>query len=206
MLETFLTQLQGPILSLWGPFAIIVICGLGIPIPEDVVLVVAGALAAAEDRSWVGVSLLMYIAVIGGDSLIFFVGRHLGGRMLASPLGQRWFSETRRAQVQRFFRKHGAKSLFFARFLPGIRSLVFFSAGSIGVPYLHFLLLDGLAALLSVPVFVWLGHWLWLRFGNDLAHFNAAMESAHQWSVWLIVGAVMLVLLFAVVRHLRGQR
>ncbi len=206
MLETFLTQLQGPMLSLWGPFAIIVICGLGIPIPEDVVLLVAGALAAVEGRSWIEVSVLMYVAVIGGDSLMFLIGRHLGGKLLQSQLGQQWFPERQRARVQRFFRKHGAKSLFFARFLPGIRSLVFFSAGSIGVPYLTFLTLDGLAALLSVPVFVWLGHWLCLRYGSDVAHFNDAMESAHQWSLWLVVAAVVVVLAVVVIKHLRARR
>ena len=70
MFETFLTQLQGPVLSLWGPFVIILLCGFGIPIPEDIVLLVAGALAAVEGRSWEGVSVLMYLAVIGGAAAL----------------------------------------------------------------------------------------------------------------------------------------
>ena len=88
MFETFLTQLQGPVLSLWGPFVIILLCGFGIPRPEDIVLQVAGALAAVEGRSWEGVSVLMYLAVIGGDSLMFGLGRWVGGRLLTTRLGQ----------------------------------------------------------------------------------------------------------------------
>jgi len=196
MLETFLTQLQGPVLSLWGPFAIIVLCGFGIPIPEDLVLLVAGALAAVEDRSWAGVSLVMYLAVMGGDSLMFGLGRWIGGRLLATRLGQRLFTPAKRASIQRFFDRHGAKGLFIARFLPGLRSLIFFSAGSLRVRYLTFLMWDGLAALLSVPVFVWLGHFLWDRYGTDIAQFNAAVDEAHQWTGWVVAAALAVVALW----------
>ena len=202
MLETFLTQLQGPVLSLWGPFAIIVLCGFGIPIPEDLVLLVAGALAAVEGRSWVRVSVVMYLAVIGGDSLMFGLGRWVGGRLLAARLGQRLFTPEKRASIQRFFGRHGAKGLFIARFLPGLRSLIFFSAGSIRVRYLTFLMWDGLAALLSVPVFVWLGHFLWDRYGTDFARFSATVDEAHQWSGWVVAAAVALIAL-AVLRRRR---
>lgn len=190
MLETFLTELQGPLLSLWGPFAILVLCGLGVPVPEDVVLLVAGVLAAVEERSWQQVSVVMYVAVIGGDSLMFLMGQRLGGRLLNSAAGQRWFPPAKRERVEQFYARHGAKGLFIARFLPGLRSLIFFSAGSLRVPYLTFLWWDGLAALISVPVFVWLGHWLWLKFGHDAAHFSEAMEHAHQWSLWIVLGAL----------------
>ncbi len=196
MFETFLTQLQGPVLSLWGPFVIILLCGFGIPIPEDIVLLVAGALAAVEGRSWEGVSVLMYLAVIGGDSLMFGLGRWVGGRLLTTRLGQRLFTPTKRDSVQRFFDRNGAKGLFIARFLPGLRSLIFFSAGSLRVRYVTFLMWDGLAALLSVPVFVWLGHFLWDRYGADIAQFNAAVDEAHQWSGWVVLAALVVVALW----------
>jgi len=209
MLETFLNTLQGPLLSLWGPFAILVLCGLGVPVPEDVVLLVAGALAAVEGRSWQEVSVLMYVAVIGGDSLMFLMGQRLGGRLLGSASGQRLFPAAKRARVELFYAKHGAKGLFIARFLPGLRSLIFFSAGSLRVPYLTFLWWDGLAALISVPVFVWLGHWLWEKFGHDAAHFSEAMAHAHQWSLWVVLGALGVaagVMLFRYWRRRRAAR
>lgn len=206
MLETFLDQLQGPLLSLWGPFAILVLCGLGVPVPEDVVLLVAGVLAAVEERSWQQVSALMYVAVIGGDSLMFLMGRRLGGRLLCSATGQRLFPADKRARVEQFYARHGAKGLFIARFLPGLRSLIFFSAGSLRVPYLTFLWWDGLAALISVPVFVWLGHWLWMRFGHDTAHFSEAVAEAHRWSVWIIMGALATTVAVLVFRYWRRRR
>ncbi len=205
MLETFLTHLQGPLLSLWGPFFILVLCGLGLPIPEDLILLVAGALACIEDRSWLAVSIFMYVAVLAGDTLIFMGGRHLGGRLLESTLARQFFPPEKRLRVEQFYARHGAKGLFLARFLPGLRSLIFFSAGSLGVPLLTFLLLDGLAALLSVPVFVGLGYWLWARYGHDLAQFSAVLEQVHDWSLGLVAMAVLVVLCL-VWRRVRAGR
>lgn len=49
--------------------------------------------------------------------------------------------------------------LFVARFLPGLRSPIFLTAGMTRrIPFWRFLLLDGLAALISVPVWVYLGY------------------------------------------------
>ena len=202
MFDAFLLHLQGPLLSLWGPFLILLLCGLGLPLPEDIVLLVSGVLAAMEGRAWQSVAVVMYAAVLMGDSLIFLGGRRYGTRLLASRLLRPMFSEAKRARVEEFTTRHGAKSLFLARFLPGLRAVVFFSAGSLGVSYLKFLLLDGLAALVSVPVFVWLGHFLWQRFGDDVDSFDAAVARVHDGAVWF--GALLL--LFVFVQGLRWYR
>ena len=205
MFDAFLLHLQGPLLSLWVPFLILLLCGLGLPLPEDIVLLVAGVLAAMEGRSWQSVTVIMYAAVLMGDSLIFLGGRRYGARLLASRLMRPVFSEAKRARVEEFTARHGAKSLFLARFLPGLRAVVFFSAGSLGVSYLKFLLLDGLAALISVPVFVWLGHFLWERFGDDLDSFDAAIGRVHDWSVWFGL-ALLMVLAVQGLRWYRRRR
>ena len=47
-----------------------------------------------------------------------------------------------------------------------------------------FFCLDGLAALISVPFFVWLGHWLWMKFKDDIAQLDAGMllyDSFYRW-------------------------
>ena len=75
----------------------------------------------------------------------------------------------RYAQVQEKFEKYGNWVLFIARFLPGLRTPIFISAGISGkVSYMRFLMMDGFAALISVPVWVYLGdfgaensEWLW---------------------------------------------
>jgi membrane protein DedA with SNARE-associated domain len=54
--------------------------------------------------------------------------------------------------------RHGSRAIFYARFLAGLRALVYLSAGSFGVRPAVFLLYDLLGALISVPIVVTLGY------------------------------------------------
>ena len=71
--------------------------------------------------------------------------------------------------MEQLFAAHGQKIVMAARFLPGVRAVTYFTAGSARMPYLRFILWDGFAALVSAPVFVWLG----FHFGEKL---DAAAE------------------------------
>ena len=193
MFETLLDYFQGSPLSLWGPFGLLLLCGLGLPIPEDVVLILGGALGELDGRTWMKVSLVLYVGVVGGDSMIFFAGRHLGTRLLASSWLQRILPAPKQIKVEGLIERYGSMALFIGRFLPGLRAPIFFTAGSMKVSYLKFLFFDGFAALISVPVFVWLGHWLWLRFQDDLEELNEALARTHSYSLWftlLLAGVV----------------
>src|ERR1700704_1574340 len=57
------------------------------------------------------------------------------------------------------FAKHGPKFIMAARFVPGLRAVTYFVAGTTGVPYWKFILYDGLAACVSAPAWVYLGWW-----------------------------------------------
>ncbi len=191
MLETLLDQFQGTPLSLWGPFSVLLLCGLGLPVPEDIVLIAAGALGVLDERPWIEVSALMYAGVMGGDSIIFLAGRFFGGRLRAAPWFQRIFPSAKQDKVEVLFERHGSTGMFLGRFLPGLRAPIFFTAGSMKVSYLKFLCFDGFAALISVPVFVWLGHWLWLTFQDDIEQLNRTLDVTHSFSRWIVVLAAL---------------
>jgi len=194
MFETLLNFFQNSPLSLWGPFIVLLLCGLGLPIPEDIVLVTAGVLGQIDGRSWIEISILMYAGVLGGDTITFFAGRYVGGRVLTSHWFQRIFPPQKQAKVVDFFDKNGSMGMFIGRFLPGLRAPIFFTAGSMKVPFVKFLFFDGLAALLSVPVFVWLGHWLWENFHNDIEELNKTLKQSHEYAGWAAVVLVTLVI------------
>jgi membrane protein DedA with SNARE-associated domain len=192
MLETILDYFQGSPLSLWGPFVVLLLCGLGLPVPEDIVLISAGALGVLDERHWVQVSAVMYAGVVGGDSLIFFAGRFYGTRLRASTWFQRFIPLEKQEKVEGLFQRNGWTALFLARFLPGLRAPIFFTAGSTRVSYLKFLCLDGGAALISVPFFVWLGSWLWATFQDDVDQLNSTLATTtHSFSRLIVVSAAI---------------
>jgi membrane protein DedA with SNARE-associated domain len=193
MLETILDHFQGTPLSLWGPFTVLILCGLGLPIPEDIVLIAAGALGVLDERPWMEVSALMYAGVMGGDSIIFFAGRFFGSRLRMAPWFQRIFPSSKQDKVEVLFERHGSTGMFLGRFLPGLRAPIFFTAGSMKVSYLKFLCFDGFAALISVPFFVWLGHWIWVTFQDDIEQINRTLAMTHSFSRWIVVLAAVAV-------------
>ena len=191
MLETILDHFQGSPLSLWGPFVILLLCGLGLPVPEDIILIAAGALGVLDERPWIEVSLVMYAGVMGGDSMIFVAGRFFGTKLRAAPWFQRIFPSAKQEKVEALFEKHGSTGMFLGRFLPGLRAPIFFTAGSMRVSYWKFLFFDGFAALISVPAFVWLGHWLWTTFQDDIDQLNRTLSMTHEFSRWIVVLAAL---------------
>jgi len=205
MFETLISYFQDSPLSLWGPFIVLILCGLGLPIPEDVVLVAAGALGQIDGRGWVEVSFLMYAGVMLGDSTIFFAGRYLGSRLRNSLWLRRYFSEKKQAKVEGLFDRYHSWVLFVGRFLPGLRAPIFFTAGSTRVKFWKFFLFDGLAALISVPFFVWLGDWLWVRFKDDIAQLDRVLSRTQNYSL-LVAAVILLIAVLVVIRIVRNSR
>jgi membrane protein DedA with SNARE-associated domain len=195
MLEPLLLLLQESPLSLWGPFILLLLCGLGLPLPEDIVLIVAGMLAQDDGRSWLAVSILMYVGVLAGDSMIFALGRRYGKRLLAWQGTHHLFPPKKQARIQRMFDRYGAIVLLAARFMPGMRAPIFSTAGAMHVPYFRFVFYDGVAAVVSVPVFVWFGHWLWAKFDDDVQKLNSALAGTERYPLWvaaaLIAGGIV---------------
>ena len=137
-------------------FVILLACGLGLPIPEDITLFVAGMLAY---YGMVNVWMMIIVCMGGvliGDSTIFWLGAKYGREMTKKPLFNRLLSPERLAAVKEKLHQHGNKVIFVSRFMPLLRAPTFFSAGTLHLPFEVFFFYDGLAALISVPSIVWL--------------------------------------------------
>lgn len=147
-------------------FGVLTACGLGIPLPEDVALIVGGLLVHRGAAGSLGLMMAAgFAGIVAGDSLIFFAGRRVGkARAVRRGWLARMITPEKRAKVERLFARHGQKIVLVARFLPGVRAVAFFTAGSAGMSYARFVLFDGVAALASAPLLVYLGY----RFGNRI--------------------------------------
>jgi membrane protein DedA with SNARE-associated domain len=163
-MEWLLSQLTSHVYAKLA--GILLLCGLGVPIPEDISLISAGYLAHRGTVDLHTVFLVCFAAVLGGDSLAFAMGRIFGTKLLASRFGQRYFNPKRQRRVRAYFRTYGSKVIFIARFLPGLRFSIFLSAGMLHVRPYVFIVYDSLAALLSVPFLVYLAYY----FGDKIDH------------------------------------
>jgi membrane protein DedA with SNARE-associated domain len=151
-----------------GVFLFLLACGLGFPSPEEVALIGGGYAVYLDDpNSWPKVLLMVAVAMAGvlvGDVLLYLIGRRVGDHPEKVPIIGRHLTPARMRKARANFQKHGAKTVFFGRFLFGIRAVTFFISGSMRVPLVTFVIMDGLAALLTVPISVILA---W-HFGGKL--------------------------------------
>lgn len=140
-------------------FTMLLVCGFGVPVPEDVTLVTGGVIAGL---GYADVNTMFAVGMAGvliGDGMVFSIGRFQGERVMRLKTVQRVITPARYASAQDAFHKYGRWVMFVARFLPGLRTPVFFSAGmSRRVSFPTWFLMDGVAALISVPIWVYLGY------------------------------------------------
>jgi len=149
----FLIDYYGPIPYL-AIFLILLACGLGIPIPEDITLFAAGVLTYyGVCDIWVMIGVCL-VGVLIGDTFVFWLGHHFGRRLIKKWPFRLFLDEGKIQSVRGRLHKHAGKTLFAARFMPGLRSTVFFTSGLLHLPYRNLIVFDGLAALISVPSIV----------------------------------------------------
>lgn len=180
-MEAFLTNLlsntQG-VFAYATVFCVLVACGLGIPLPEDISLILGGFLAHKGAASLPVMMAVGFLGILAGDSLIFNFGRKLGSNVGRKQSGffARIITPEKRAKVEGLFERHGQKIVMIARFMPGVRAVTYFTAGSVGMPYWRFILWDGLAALGSAPLFVFLG----FHFGSELDYLIGQIKKSQS--------------------------
>lgn len=187
-------QLVEILLNFSGPmpyvlvFLVLLICGMGLPVPEDIVLFAAGVTCFyGEANVWLMISICL-AGVLVGDGIMFTLGFVYGKRITKLPGFQKVLPPHRLEKVKRRLRKDGNKVIFAARFMPGLRSPIFFTAGMLHLPFRIFLFYDGTAALISVPAIVYLVY----HFGDKLDWVLGKIKEVQ----FGVVAVVALVLLF----------
>jgi membrane protein DedA with SNARE-associated domain len=185
LIVDFLIDYYGPVPYL-VIFLILLGCGLGVPIPEDVTLIAGGILTyygVCDVWVMIGVSLL---GVMIGDSFIFWLGHKYGRKLLKKRPFRYFLDESKVEAIRKRLQNHGGKLLFSARFMPGVRSTIFFVSGLAHLPYRKLLIYDGGAALISVPTIIY-----------SVYYFGDFLESVIKW-IKKVEGGIVVVIVLAV--------
>ena len=154
--------------------AVIILGNLGLPIPEEMVLIVAGFLIR-EGHFALGPTLAVGIAsAVAGDNLGYWLGRLGGGPIVRR--GARWAGVTpaRLERIQGLVSRYGAFALVAARFVAGFRMLAGPLAGASGMRPLTFMAGNFVGALLFIPYALAVGY----AIGRGLD----AVEPAGSWA------------------------
>jgi membrane protein DedA with SNARE-associated domain len=151
-----------------GLFLAIVLGNMGLPVPEETVLALAGYAASRGILHLPTVLVVGVVSAAVGDNIGCWLGRRYG-RAAIERYGRRAFVTPERLQkVAEFMARRGAVAIFAARFVPGLRFLAGPLAGATGGPPLTFVIANTLGALVYVPYAVGLGYGIGWRFGDTI--------------------------------------
>lgn len=173
--------------SYMGPFLGLLLCGLGLPAPEETFLIAAGILLHKGEVEFLPITMLCSAAILIGDSLPYFLGRRYGMQALEIPWVARVLHPERFQRFRRRFDAHGDRAIFGCRFLPMVRIPGYFVAGTMGMRYSRLLFLDGLGVLLSVPVSIYLGK----LFGGQVERLKETVHDLHLILAVVVVGLIL---------------
>jgi membrane protein DedA with SNARE-associated domain len=178
----------------WAVFLLVGVESLGIPLPGETAVIVAGAYAGHTHRlsPWIIFAVASASAIIG-DNIGFWIGDK-GGYPLARKFGRRLHLDERKLKVGRYiFDRQGAKVVFFGRFVSVLRTYAAFLAGVNQMRWRRFLPANASGGIL------WAGIYTFASYlgGNALTRLSGTIN--------LVIGGVAVVVVILVLIFLRGE-
>ncbi len=129
-------------------------------LPGDSLLFAAGSFAALGSLNPWALIALLWLAAFLGDTVNYWIGHYIGERAFSGEI--RWLKQEYLERTQKFYDKHGGKTIFLARFVPIIRTFAPFVAGVGQMRYGYFITYNIVGGLAWVSLFTLMGFY----FGN----------------------------------------
>ena len=175
-----------------GIYILLVLGTLGLPFPEDGILLLSGFLIAHDVIKPLPAFLVVYLGLLMTDFLLYLAGKKYGRRLVEHKRFQKILTANRLAKLEEKFKRWGALVVFFGRHLLGLRAQIFLVAGVMRMPWKKFLIVDATSALLTITLWGGLGY----VGGNSIQTLKRDITNIEQ--IVMVVLAILLgsVLLF----------
>ena len=111
---------------------------VGLFLPGDSLLFTVGVVAGAGQLNILQIGAVLVAASIAGDQCGYWLGHRTGPAIFSRP-DSRWFKQEYVTRTQRFYERHGGKTLIYAKFVPVVRAFAPYMAGVGRMRYTRFL-------------------------------------------------------------------
>lgn len=161
-------------------------------LPGDSLLFAAGTFAALGSLDPILLFFLLFTAAVLGDSVNYWIGSVVGLR--AFEKNRRFLNQEHLEKTQRFFEKHGGKTIVLARFVPIVRTFAPFVAGVGTMRYRNFVFYNILGGFLWTSILVFSGY-----FVGNIPFVKENFEIA-------IMGIIFLSVLPMIIEYINARR
>jgi membrane protein DedA with SNARE-associated domain len=147
---------------------------VGLPLPEETVMVFIGYLVYAGRLEYVPTLISAIIGSLTGVTISFLIGRNIGIPIIDRFGNRIGLTQKRIDQVEKWFNRFGKFALPIGYFVPGVRHFMAYFAGISHLPYRTFALYAYIGGIFWVVLFVSLGRFLgegWFRVSRSIQHY-----------------------------------
>ncbi len=174
-------------------FGLLFACGVGLPLPEDIPLLLAGFLISQKEGTpgkmhILPVAICAWLGIIGGDCLLYMFGKKYGLNITKVPFIGKHVTRRRIEKAERLYGEYGVWVVAVGRLFAGIRGAMVVAAGAIRFNFAKFIVADGLAALVSGGLWVWLGWWI----GRKVPDVKTLKQHVEHYKGWILLGMIAL--------------
>jgi membrane protein DedA with SNARE-associated domain len=141
-----------------GIFCLLILGGLGLPFPEDAVLIMSGLLIAHDVIKLIPAVLIIYPSLLIADFILYSIGRKYGRMIVEHKRFSKIVSPATLSKLEEKFTRWGALTVFLGRHIVGFRAPIFLISGVMRIPRAKFLIADGLSAIITISFNLGLGY------------------------------------------------
>ncbi len=182
-----------------GIFLVVILGNIGLTVPEDTVLAVAGYLVWSGRLQLLPVLIVSLVSAVAGDNFGYWLGRRYG-RAAVERYARCLLKPGRLMVAESFVTRYGALAVCVARFVGGFRFLAGPLAGAVGLPFRSFLRGNLLGAVLFVPYAVGIGYAIGYGLGPYMAHVQHALGSFGHMVLLLALLVVVVLVAWRAIR------
>jgi membrane protein DedA with SNARE-associated domain len=182
-----------------GLFMLLILGGLGLPLPEDTTLMLCGFLVFHHVIKLIPALLVVYAGLLIADFIVYSFGRKYGVKIVNHKYFQKIISPGRLSMLEDKFREKGVYIILLGRHMLGFRVQIFLTAGVMRMQALKFVAADALSSLFTIAVMVSIGY----AGGNSLDTLQKDFKRVEH---FIILAAVIVFALYLVYKFIRSRR
>lgn len=180
-------------------FGLLMLAGINVPISEDLLMILGGVISATMvPQNTMKIFIALFLGAYISDWVAYGIGRVIGPKVFRSKWFGKLAKKDRPARIGAFYKKYGAIVLLIGRFIPfGVRNALFITAGMGKMPFLRFLIFDGIACILSNSTLFFLAY----QFGKN---YQIILEKLKAFN--LILFAIFLIAVIGTIWYKKAKK
>jgi membrane-associated protein len=182
-----------------GLFLLLVLGGVGFPLPEDTTLILCGFLISMEVVNPIYALFVVYLGILITDFGLYYVGKKYGRKIVTHRRFHKIISAERLLMLQDKFRRKGILFILVGRHIAGLRAQIFLTAGVMRMPAVKFLMADAVSSLFTIAIMAGAGY----AGGHSLQVIKRDMTKIEHIGIFL---AVILLAGYLIFRYVRSRR